>query len=304
MNDFLTGSNANLSTVVNRTIDKLRGLTQEGNYLVLTIDAEVQRSRSALLEGECAALPSRSIRKPARVLAMASSPTVQPESRRGPNSTEILAARGPCTPAAPLLNRATQGLFIPGSTFKVLTASAALESGRYHADAASSTRATASSTARGSQLRRPERAGSVRERDLQGGAAALDQLRLLRHRQGARAVADPRAGRALRLLRAPPLETPRASVAERPLPAAASSSSRTIRMQVDPGRLAFGQERLLATPLQMAMVAAGIANGGRRHAPLRRRPHPEAGRRRSSRRRAPTSTRRRSSRRPPSTSRR
>src|SRR5207302_3242356 len=32
--------------------------------------------------------------------------------------------------------------------------------------------------------------------------------------------------------------------------------------QVDPGRLAFGQERLLVTPLQMAMVAAAIANGG------------------------------------------
>ena len=31
---------------------------------------------------------------------------------------------------------------------------------------------------------------------------------------------------------------------------------------VDPGRLGFGQERLLATPLQMAMVAAGVANGG------------------------------------------
>jgi peptidoglycan glycosyltransferase len=32
--------------------------------------------------------------------------------------------------------------------------------------------------------------------------------------------------------------------------------------QVDPGRLAFGQERLQVTPLQMAMVAAGVANGG------------------------------------------
>ena len=31
---------------------------------------------------------------------------------------------------------------------------------------------------------------------------------------------------------------------------------------VDPGRLAFGQERMLVTPLQMAMVAATIANGG------------------------------------------
>ena len=32
--------------------------------------------------------------------------------------------------------------------------------------------------------------------------------------------------------------------------------------QVDPGRLAFGQERLQVTPLQMAMIAATIANHG------------------------------------------
>jgi peptidoglycan glycosyltransferase len=31
---------------------------------------------------------------------------------------------------------------------------------------------------------------------------------------------------------------------------------------VDAGRMAFGQERLLVTPLQMAMVAATIGNGG------------------------------------------
>ena len=31
---------------------------------------------------------------------------------------------------------------------------------------------------------------------------------------------------------------------------------------VDPGRLAFGQERLQVTPIQMALVAAGIANRG------------------------------------------
>jgi peptidoglycan glycosyltransferase len=31
---------------------------------------------------------------------------------------------------------------------------------------------------------------------------------------------------------------------------------------VDPGRLAFGQERLLVTPLQSAMVVAAVANGG------------------------------------------
>ena len=32
--------------------------------------------------------------------------------------------------------------------------------------------------------------------------------------------------------------------------------------QVDPGRLAFGQDKMLATPLQMALVAAAVANNG------------------------------------------
>jgi peptidoglycan glycosyltransferase len=31
---------------------------------------------------------------------------------------------------------------------------------------------------------------------------------------------------------------------------------------MDPGRLAFGQDKLLVTPLQMALVAAAVANGG------------------------------------------
>ena len=43
MNDFLTGSNSNLSTVVDRTLDRFRGLTREGNDLVLTLQPEAQR---------------------------------------------------------------------------------------------------------------------------------------------------------------------------------------------------------------------------------------------------------------------
>src|ERR1700709_2904420 len=37
----------------------------------------------------------------------------------------------------------------------------------------------------------------------------------------------------------------------------------TARDPVALGRVAIGQERLLATPLQMAMVAAAVANGGK-----------------------------------------
>jgi peptidoglycan glycosyltransferase len=60
----------------------------------------------------------------------------------------------------------------------------------------------------------------------------------------------------------PPLETPSS---ER-VPSGLYDHGRLFRPhdpnQVDPGRLAFGQERLQVTPLQMAMVTAGIANGG------------------------------------------
>ena len=60
----------------------------------------------------------------------------------------------------------------------------------------------------------------------------------------------------------PPLETP----ANERAPSGLYNHTRLFRpehgYQVDPGRLAFGQERLLTTPLQMAMVTSAIGNGG------------------------------------------
>ena len=60
----------------------------------------------------------------------------------------------------------------------------------------------------------------------------------------------------------PPLETPSNERAPSGLYDRGRLFSPHDPNQVDPGRLAFGQERLQVTPLQMAMVAAGIANGG------------------------------------------
>src|SRR5262249_62147206 len=61
----------------------------------------------------------------------------------------------------------------------------------------------------------------------------------------------------------PPLETPE----NERVPSGLYSHGRLFAptnpaTQVDPGRLAFGQERLQVTPLQMAMVGATIANHG------------------------------------------
>ena len=61
---------------------------------------------------------------------MVSSPSYNPNDVEQ-NFGRIEKIRADCTPASPLLNRATQGLYPPGSTFKVVTASAALESHKY-----------------------------------------------------------------------------------------------------------------------------------------------------------------------------
>ena len=60
----------------------------------------------------------------------------------------------------------------------------------------------------------------------------------------------------------PPLETPADERAPSGIYKGTKLFDPAKDSDVDPGRLAFGQERLLVTPLQMAMVAATIANDG------------------------------------------
>ena len=60
----------------------------------------------------------------------------------------------------------------------------------------------------------------------------------------------------------PPLETPADERAPSGIYKGTKLFDPAKDTDVDPGRLAFGQERLLVTPLQMAMVAATIANDG------------------------------------------
>jgi peptidoglycan glycosyltransferase len=129
-NDFLTGSNANLDTVFRSTIDKLKGSTVTGNNIVLTIRPGLQALALRALRGKCGAVvalePSTG-----RVLAMATNPTFNP------NLIEKhfkLATRTNLPCGAALLNRATAGKYQPGSTFKMVTASAALDTGRFTPD--------------------------------------------------------------------------------------------------------------------------------------------------------------------------
>lgn len=261
MNDYLTGANANLNTVLDTTIDRLTGGTIEGNDLLLTLNARAQRLAVNALGGKCGAAvalePSTG-----RVLVMASSPTFNPNLvERSFSAIEQIKAG--CTPSSALLNRATRGLYIPGSSFKVVTAAAALDSGRFTPE---------------SRFDDPgyciEYGKKVTNFSDQSGPAVFGNVTFFQALQNSINSVFCNVGKELGPIvildyarrfgfySVPPLETP---VNER----AASALYKDGRPffpddpnAVDPGRLAFGQERLQVTPLQMAMVAAAIGNGG------------------------------------------
>jgi penicillin-binding protein A len=261
-NNYLTGANANLDTILKTTLAKLRGATIKGNNLWLTLRPRAQRIAMQQLAGKCGSAVALDPRTGA-VLVMASRPTYDPnlvEKKFG----SISNIRAACRPAAPLVNRATDGLFVPGSTFKVVTSAAALDSGRY----------TINSTFvdRGYCIEYGRRVNNFAD---QGGPevfGTVDFLQALEHSINAVFCEIGKSIGADRILdkakqfgfyKDPPLETPSNERA----PSGLYDHGRLFdpkkpRFQVDPGRLAFGQERMLTTPLQMAMVGAGVANQG------------------------------------------
>jgi peptidoglycan glycosyltransferase len=98
-----------------------------GNDIRLTIDPAVQRAAVAGLGGRKGAVVALDPRT-GEVLAMVSVPTYDPGSVAEDGASLLR------DPEAPLLNRAAQGLYPPGSTFKAVTAAAALEHGLLRPD--------------------------------------------------------------------------------------------------------------------------------------------------------------------------
>jgi penicillin-binding protein A len=256
-NDFLTGANANLSTVLDTAFAELRGKTIEGNHIITTIRTRAQRIALAALAGQCGAAvaiePSTG-----KVLVLASSPTYDPNLVER-NFGAVVRGGGPC-PVAPLLNRGTAGLFIPGSTFKVLTAAAALDSGRFSP---------------ASTFYDPgyciEYGQRVNNYDTSSPFGRVSFAQALQHsinssfcemgkQLGPRLILD--YTRRFGFYEDPPVDLPSGERAPSGLYSRGSPLPRSQESRADPGRLAFGQERMLVTPMQMAMVAAAVANGG------------------------------------------
>ena len=124
------------------------GMTITGNDVVLTLRPGAQQLAQNLLGRKCGAVVALDPRT-GRVLVIASQPDLQPEPGRDATSGRSSGSAPTARPAgAAPQPRDTQGLFTPGSTFKVVTAAAALDTGQVHADSRlPRPRATASSTA-------------------------------------------------------------------------------------------------------------------------------------------------------------
>jgi peptidoglycan glycosyltransferase len=257
-NDFLTGSNTNLSTVLDTTFDKLKGTTVKGNNLHLTLRAGAQRIALNALGGRCGAAVALEPRT-GRVLVSASSPTYDPNLIEG----RYNLATKPKFGCSPLFNRAEAGLYIPGSAFKVVTAAAALDSGRFTVDSRFNDPGFCTEYGKPvynfADQSGPERFGSVDftqalEHSINAVFCEIGKA------LGGRKILDYAKRFGFYLV--PPLETP---VNERAISGLYNKGKLFYPkddFQVDPGRLAFGQERLQVTPIQMAMVTATIANGG------------------------------------------
>jgi penicillin-binding protein A len=160
---------------------------------------------------------------------------------------------------SPLLNRATQGQYPPGSTFKLVTAAAALDSGKIDAD--TTIDSPASLDVQGSPLANADQSDYG---DITVEQALTHSVNTFFAQLGEDIGTDTLYDYMDRFgfNSKPEIDLPSDSLS---VSGVFGEGGKLLSPDegVDVARIAIGQERLLATPLQMAEVGATIANGGK-----------------------------------------
>jgi peptidoglycan glycosyltransferase len=235
-------------------LDRLSGSQQEGDDLLTSLNPAAQRVALQQLgnrKGAVVALDPRT----GAIKVMASVPGYDPNGVKDQQAFNALNR----DTDAPLLNRNTQAGYPPGSTFKVVSTIAAIDSGRYTPDSRISGR-------NGKKI-----SGVPLNND--GGESFGDITLTEALTKSVNTVfgeVGEKLGKATmkkymdRLGFGAPVEVDlprdeRAASGERRNGRIIPPTSRF----VDVGRMAIGQDKLTVTPLQMAMVASAVANGGK-----------------------------------------
>ncbi len=233
-----------------------------GDTLTLTIDRDLQQTAEDALGDRSGAIVALDPRN-GEILAMVSHPSYDPNQfARGLGREESRALMQ--NPAKPLVNRAVQGQFAPGSTFKVAVAAGALEAGiaNVHSGVACS-----GGTQFGNHYFRCWRKGGHGHVDLH--EAIVQSCDVFFYTYGPRLGIDAMAryvrSLGLGLLTGVQLDHEKSGT----IPDS-DWKMRRFKQPWYPGEtlsVAIGQGYVTATPLQMANLAATIANGGTRYRP-------------------------------------
>ncbi|MER6528141.1 penicillin-binding transpeptidase domain-containing protein [Streptomyces sp. NPDC001508] len=124
--DLLNGTDTRLRTVM----DTVTGKRADPGDVVTTIDPDVQKAAYDALGGKkggAVAIDPRT----GRILAVVSTPSYDPSTLTDANTAGSAWKRLNADPDKPLTNRGLRQPLPPGSTFKLVVAAAALEDGRY-----------------------------------------------------------------------------------------------------------------------------------------------------------------------------
>jgi peptidoglycan glycosyltransferase len=251
-NDPLVGKRQGLDSLFNQ----LSGGRKQGDDLSVTLDPKAQRIALNALRstgdgrGAVVAMDPHS----GAVKVMASTPSYDPNGldRRG----RFAALHR--DPGSPVFNRSTQSSYPPGSTFKVVTAIAAIDSGQYTPDSLVSGQNGKVISGVPLQNDNGESFG-----DIPLTQALTFSVNTV-WAEVAEKLGKTTMGRYMTRLgfyARPPLDYP----ADQRIPSGEYFNGQVLSPlspRIDVGRMGIGQDLLAVTPLQMAMVASAVANNG------------------------------------------
>lgn len=236
-------------------LDQLQGKEPGGDTVITTLDPAAQRVANGALAGQHGAIVALDPQSGA-VTVMASSPGFDPNSLRSSAGLEKLDHEP--AGSSPLLNRATQYGYAPGSTFKIVTATAAIDTGAF----------TPQSVVNGSND--VMISGRPLGNDDGESFPEITLTKALAHSvntawaQVAVKLGKTTLARYMSRFgfdRKPQLDYPADEMS-----ASGEYDGETLleptSPAVDVGRMGIGQDKLVVTPLQMAEVAATVANHG------------------------------------------